>query len=76
MNILKREQIKEQTEEYNDIPVLYCKRCLSLKIKAVASMKDSDYCDECGSTDIDSCHIEEWESIYKNKHGHTFLEEY
>jgi hypothetical protein len=37
---------------------------------------DSEYCDKCGSTDIGTCSIEEWEDIYKKKFGHKFLEEY
>lgn len=57
-------------EEYNDIPVEYCKDCLSLKIK---DMSDIPYCDECGSTDIEETHIKDWEEKYKNKYGNTYL---
>lgn len=39
-------------------------------------MEDSDYCDDCGSTDVESLHISEWEELYKNKYGHSFLEEF
>ena len=42
----------EGQNTYNEEPVLYCKHCLSLKVRFVPRMKDSDYCDECGSTDI------------------------
>ena len=54
--------------EYNDIPVLYCSRCLSLLI-----MEDEvlgDYCHECGCTDISSAYIWEWEEEYEKKFGH------
>lgn len=61
---------------YNDEPVLYCKHCLSLKIRSIPRMDDSDYCDECGSTDIAECSIEEWETLYTNRYGHKFLENY
>ena len=57
-------------EEYNDIPVLYCKRCLSLLI-----MEDEyigDYCPKCGSTDIGETHIEEWEKLYKKMYNKNF----
>lgn len=67
---------EKQHSEYNNIPVLYCKKCLSLKIRNVQSIEDSDYCDECGSTDIGECLIEEWETLYKNKYGHSYLETY
>ena len=39
-------------------------------------MQDSDYCDECGSTDIGQCSIEEWEKKYIEMYGHPYLEEY
>ena len=63
-------------EEYNNEPVFYCVDCLSLKIKNLAETEGLDYCDDCGSTNIDSCHIEEWEEKYINKHKHGYLEEY
>lgn len=55
---------------YNDIPVFYCKKCLSLNIKTVIGM---DYCDDCNSTNIDHCHIEEWEKMYEEKYGYKLL---
>ena len=39
-------------DEYNSIPVLYCKRCLSIKVMNISIIEDLDYCDDCGSTDI------------------------
>ena len=63
-------------DEYNSIPVLYCKRCLSIKVMNISIIEDLDYCDECGSTDIGQCSIEEWEELYKDKYGHKYLEEY
>ena len=63
-------------EDYNDEPVSFCKNCLSLKIRFVPSMSDSNYCDECGSTDIETCHINEWEALYKERYGHNYLREH
>lgn len=62
--------------DYNNEPVFYCKHCLSLYIRNIPSVDDSDYCDGCGSTDIGECSIEEWENLYKNKFGHNYLDEY
>lgn len=56
-------------EDYNNEPVYYCAHCLSLKIKTVAGF---DFCDECGGTDIKACHINEWNKMYKDKHGCLF----
>lgn len=68
--------IENQHSDYNKVPVFYCKKCLSLKIRNIPSMEDSDYCDECGSTDIAESSIEDWEELYKSKHGHKYLDEY
>ena len=32
----------------------------------------SDYCDDCGSTDIATTDIETWREMYKNKYGRDF----
>ena len=62
--------------DYNNEPVFYCKHCLSLDVRYVLDMKDSEYCDDCGSTDIAECSIEEWENLYRNKFGHNHLDKY
>lgn len=59
--------------KYNDEPVFYCKSCLSLKIKTVAAGLDLDYCDDCGSTDIDKTHIDNWRNLYKGRYGFDYL---
>ena len=60
-------------EEYNEIPVHYCSRCLSLKIRIMGDTED--YCDVCGCTDILTTNINEWEQMYENKYGINFLKE-
>lgn len=59
--------------DYNDEPVFYCKHCLSLKIRD-AGLPDLLYCDDCGSADVLQTSIEEWEKMYKDKHGFKFLD--
>lgn len=63
----------DKLEEYNDIPVHYCKGCLSLKIKTVTENPDLDYCDECGCTDTGQTNIEEWKKLYKERYGFDYL---
>ena len=63
----------ELQSDYNDEPVFYCKHCLSLKIRD-AGLPDLLYCDDCGSSDILSVGIEEWEKMYKEKYGFKFLD--
>lgn len=64
----------DKTEEYNNIPVLYCTDCLSLKIEGVEMGDDTlNYCGKCGSTNIDEIHIEEWENKYKQKYGKSHI---
>ena len=64
----------EEKQNYNEEPVFYCKGCLSLKIRNIPSMEDSEFCDECSSTDIGQCSIEEWEKMYTERYGHRYLE--
>ena len=48
---------------YNDIPVFWCNRCLSLDIISIdnSSKYASDkYCDKCLSTDVTVGHIFQW----------------
>lgn len=66
------EIINYTTEEYNDEPVFYCKNCLSLKIKVVGGY---DFCDDCGSTHIETTHINNWEKLYEERYGSKFLEQ-
>ena len=57
--------------EYDQEPVYYCPRCLSLRIKA--DIADYCYCDNCGSTRIETTSIFEWEHMYENRYGFKFL---
>lgn len=66
----------EKIKEYNQEPIFYCKNCLSLKVINIPDIPDSDFCDECGSTNIDSCLIQEWEKMYKDKFKHNYLDKY
>ena len=63
----------DNSKDYNDEPVFYCKSCLSLKIKTVALGLDLDYCDECGCTDIEEANIEEWQALYRARYGFEYL---
>jgi ribosomal protein L37AE/L43A len=56
---------KTTTEEYNNIPVHYCSKCLSLKIMNYDN--SISYCDDCGSTEIESTHINNYLQLVKNK---------
>lgn len=57
-------------QDYNAIPVLYCAKCMSLKI-----MNDEvlgDYCPECGSTDIRETDIYSWKKLYRTRYHKDF----
>lgn len=70
---LKTISMKKE-KSYDDEPVYYCKRCLSLSIKQMPFMKDQDYCGECGTTDIGVAeNIEEWKEMYRKKYGHDYV---
>ncbi len=57
---------KLSTEEYNNEPVYYCRHCLSLRIM---STMGQDYCDYCGSADVDTASIEDWEEMCIKRFG-------
>ena len=61
-------------KSYDDEPVYYCRRCLSLCIKPVPFSKEQDYCAECGTTDIGCVGIKEWKKMYRKKYGKEFVE--
>lgn len=60
--------------DYNSEPVYYCKSCLSLRIMTVPGLEDAEFCDECNSTDIGKCSIEEWKALWKKKYGFDYLD--
>ena len=51
------ENTKKYQLEYNDIPVHYCKKCLSLKI--LIFNNEVDYCGDCSSADVGVDHIDD-----------------
>ena len=66
----------DNKEAFNNEPVCYCKHCLSLKVKSVPGMKELDYCDECGTTDIGQTDIETWRQLYREKFGFDYLDKF
>lgn len=66
----------QRNSDYNKEPVYYCTKCLSLRIRDVEGMDDATYCDKCCATDVAQCTIEEWDSLYKAKYGHSYLENF
>ena len=60
-----------QVNDYDSEPVRYCARCYSLKVKYDEEM-ESEYCDECGSSDILELPFEAWEKKYEQRYGHKF----
>lgn len=67
-------------DDYNNVPITYCKTCLSIKIKtvpftkgALGESRDIDYCVPCGNTNMEETHIRDWEQKYEEKYGETFL---
>lgn len=71
MQVLKSTEKDTLTiDDYNSIPVYFCRNCLSLKIRVMGEY--SEYCDDCGSTEIETTDIESWREMYKNKYGKDF----
>lgn len=64
----------DSQNRYNDEPVFYCKHCLSLNIVNESQLADLEYCKECGSTNIETTHISNWEEMYKQRYGFYLLD--
>ena len=59
-------------DKYNEIPVAYCADCLSLGILTIHGI---DYCEKCGSTNIEEANIFDWEKLYKTRYSGRYLNE-
>lgn len=68
--------LNEHKDEYNKIPINYCKDCLSPKIMFVEGLENSEYCDDCNSTNVATATIEEWDKLYLAKYKHHYLDKY
>ena len=73
-NVVLKTKIRMDKDSYDDEPVYYCKRCLSLKICQIPMMEDKSYCEDCGTVDIACSSFEEWDELYVEKYGHHYLE--
>lgn len=60
-----------ELNDYDSEPVKYCSRCYSLKVKYDETL-DSEYCGDCGCSDISEAPIEIWEEKYEKRYGHKF----
>jgi len=88
INDLKKLLMITKKDNYNRIPVTYCKTCLSLHIKDVTFPRSDSsepeetqkpdaivgYCVECGNNDMADVQISEWEELYEEKYGEPFLQ--
>ena len=63
----------EKIVKEDDEPVVFCTKCLSLKIKHEDYL-DMDCCGDCGCTDIEEASLDEWEKKYIAKYGHKLVE--
>jgi RNase P subunit RPR2 len=84
INDIKDLNMITKKQDYNNVPVTYCKTCLKLHVKDVTFQKDGarnlekavvTYCVDCGNTDLEEAHISEWEDMYEEKYGERFLTE-
>lgn len=64
---------QDRLREYDSVPVEYCSNCYSLKIK-YEEVTDSEFCMDCGCSDILSTSIDKWEQMYEKKYGQKFVQ--
>ena len=61
-------------QSYEEEPVYYCKRCLSLNVRQMPMIVEQNYCGDCGTVDIGEASFEEWEEMYIEKYGHPYID--
>lgn len=74
----------DKKTDYNNVPVEYCKTCLSLNVRFAklglssaspdAPKTEVTYCGACSNAEIGTTHITEWEDMYESKYGKKFLD--
>ena len=62
---------QDRNNDYDSEPVVYCAKCLSLKIEHEDTL-DIDCCGNCGSTDVIESSFNVWERRYEAKYGKKF----
>lgn len=70
----KKQQAVKRVSSYDLEPVRYCSKCYSLRVGYIEGVSNSDYCLDCGCTDIADAPIGEWERAYKDRYGRKFVE--
>ena len=73
-SVILKTKIKMDRDSYDDEPVYYCRRCLSLRIGQVPMVTDKSYCEDCGTIDIATTSFEQWDEMYVERYGHHFME--
>ena len=59
--------------DYDSEPIEFCAECYSLKNKHEDAL-DTDYCGDCGCSNIREASVYEWEALYEKKYGHKYVE--
>lgn len=62
-----------QKKDYDEEPVYYCTRCLSLNIRQIPMIENQYCCADCGTVTLGSASIEEWMELYRKKYGRDFI---
>ena len=73
-SVILKAKIRMDAGSYEDEPVYYCKRCLSLNIRQVPMMPELSYCDDCGAVDIGEASFEEWDEMHVEKYSCHFMD--
>lgn len=63
-----------RTQEVEEEPITYCRKCYSIKVKYEDSI-GMDCCGDCGCTDFSTTNFDEWENLYRNRYGHKYMED-
>lgn len=66
---MTNEERKKKQAEINEIPIVYCSKCLSLRVVRKNGSEHILYCDNCGADafHLDSCNIFRWQELCEER---------
>lgn len=64
------QNLENVKEDFNSENVLFCTKCLSLRIRGDEQLS---YCDSCSSTAIQEINIVDWEKLYESRYNKKYI---
>ena len=60
----------KKKEQYNNTPLCFCRKCLSISIYSEDSL---EFCLDCGGTDLAESGIDNWKRLFYEEYGNDYM---